>query len=212
MEKLNRIFYNINKSPLKDESGNTYYHVRAVQPQKTIEYNMVAKMVETNASFKQSDAIGVMSEVTATVRQLVLDNNRVHVDGLGYFYPKVRMKKKYVTDPDKIKDSDVMFFSIGFQPEKTWEEDVTKAHLKCWANPLFENNLETPDEPTIRKILHDYFLENNYITRRIFQLRLNLTRYTAQKILNEWSTGEFARLSRIKVGNSYAYIPAGKTL
>jgi len=212
MEKLRRIFYNINKSPLKDESGKTYYHVRAVQPQKTIEYDMVAKMVETNASFKQSDAIGVMSEVTATVRRLVLDNNRVHVDGLGYFYPKVKMKKKYVTNPNNIKDSDVMFFSIGFQPEKTWEKDVTNAHLKCWANPLFENNLEIPDEVTIRKTLYEYFQENNYITRRGFQLRFNLTRYMAEKILNEWSTGEFARLNRVKVGNSYAYIPVGKTL
>jgi predicted histone-like DNA-binding protein len=212
MEKLRRIFYNINKSPLKDESGKTYYHVRAVQPQKTIEYDMVAKMVETNASFKQSDAIGVMSEVTATVRRLVLDNNRVHVDGLGYFYPKVKMKKKYVTNPNNIKDSDVMFFSIGFQPEKTWEKDVTNSHLKCWANPLFENNLEIPDEVTIRKTLYEYFQENNYITRRGFQLRFNLTRYMAEKILNEWSTGEFARLNRVKVGNSYAYIPVGKTL
>lgn len=212
MEKSKQLFYNINESPLKDESGNTYYHVRAVTPQKTISYSKVAKTVEVNASYKQSDVIGVMNEVAATVRQLVLDNNRVHIDGLGYFYPKVKMKKKFVSNPADIKSSDVVFCSIGFKPEKIWMEDARDAHVTCWAPPLLKNNLDKPDDATVRKMLYEYFKSNDHITRKVFQLMLNLSRYAAQKILSEWSTGEFPRLNRIKVGNSYVYTPAGKTL
>ena len=91
-------------------------YVRAITSQTT-NLNSLAHNIQDTTSFTIHDIVGIVSSLVNEIQHEISDGKAVHIDGLGYFYPK--MAGKIVNDAKgKQKLSDARIETLRFMPEK----------------------------------------------------------------------------------------------
>ena len=73
------------------KGGNNMWYGRALHP-TIIDLEAVAERIQLNCSMKKSDVVAVISELVEVIRDEISNSNKVHIDGLGYFYNSLRTK------------------------------------------------------------------------------------------------------------------------
>jgi predicted histone-like DNA-binding protein len=206
MKKGNALHYGIFKSPMKDENGKNIYYVRARSLQKTVSFETICENIQDNASAKVSDVIGITAALSEEIATQLSGNNRVHIEGLGYFSLKMRLnKKKNVTDSRDIRASDITISGVNFQPEKKFITKCTGGKNKF--EIVSKADFHTPDESTIRTSLSEYFKTHTFITIREFAVLINVSYKVSRERLISMSSGEFPRLIAHRLGRQILFCP-----
>lgn len=206
MKKENALHYGIFRSPMKDKDGNNIYYVRARSLQRTIPFKTVCEDIQQNSSPKISDVKGVTAALAEEIATQLSNNNRVHIDGLGYFSLRMRLdKKKNVTDSQDIRASDIKISGISFQPEKSFIEQCAGGNTTYEVATRSITNV--PDESTLRKSMSSYFQSHPFITIRDFADLLGTSYKVAREKLLAMSSGPFTRLRSRRVGRQLLFSP-----
>jgi predicted histone-like DNA-binding protein len=206
MKKENALHYGIFRSPMKDKDGNNIYYVRARSLQRTIPFKTVCEDIQQNSSPKISDVKGVTAALAEEIATQLSNNNRVHIDGLGYFSLRMRLdKKKNVTDSQDIRASDIKISGISFQPEKSFIEQCAGSNTTYEVATRSITNV--PDEGTWRKTLSTYFQSHPFITIRELADLLGISYKVAREKLLAMSSGPFPRLHSRRVGRQLLFSP-----
>lgn len=145
--------------------------------------------------------------------EILTDNYNVHIEGLGNFYLKLSFKerqdengmqvKSHFTDPALITGNDVKVESIGFMPD----EELLR-HGFHFENATGRGNVGHSAQYTKKQIiqrLDEYFKTHDHITRRMMEAVFGITKYMAQKWLEELCTQPPVYLTSRKYGNTLTY-------
>lgn len=82
----------------------------------TVDTEELASIIEANCTVKRSDILAVLSELTVTMKQQLLDSKRVKLDHLGAF--KVAMQTERADTAEKfVPKKNIKSLRIIFQPE-----------------------------------------------------------------------------------------------
>ena len=83
------IFIRLQPSTFKVEGQQERWIARTVS-QGEVHTNEIAKMIESNTSFKKADVIGVLTELVDTMTRELQDGKTVVLDGFGRFHLSVQ--------------------------------------------------------------------------------------------------------------------------
>jgi predicted histone-like DNA-binding protein len=121
------ILYKMNKINAPNTSASGKYFALA---QQTGTWNTrdVARMIQANCSLKESDVLGVISELVDVMRRLLQDSQRVQLDGFGTF--KITIACDPVERPEDFDPKkNVRKLRVIFWPDVTYRPDGTKETL-----------------------------------------------------------------------------------
>lgn len=108
--------YKIYKSNRKG-TGNGMYYAR-VSHRGTSTVNDLAKTMEANSTVKRSDILAVLSELSETMRNELIQGNRVKIDGLGTFKVGIDTKPA-MTAKEFNSKKNIKRIHLVFLPEVT---------------------------------------------------------------------------------------------
>ena len=80
--------YKIYQNPIESSSTYNKFYARAVMT-GTVDTRTVGAKIANNVSAKTSDVVGMLRELSEVIHDALCEGNCVHLDGLGYFYPKI---------------------------------------------------------------------------------------------------------------------------
>ena len=183
------LLYNLYESPLKDKEGNNYIQVRAMPNKETMSYDDIKDYIVRNTSLGVTELNSVPSALRDAILTFLPQNRRIHIDGLGYFYLKLKFKdKKRVTNKKNIKGRDIVIDNLEFLPEASLVNELRSLDVN------FKNyhilNSDNIDKDSIVEKLKEYFKTNDSITIKKFQIEFSTTRYMASLILKDLSSGK----------------------
>ena len=124
---------------------------------------------------------------------------------IGSFVPKLALKRE-ITDPSKVRNSDVELDGVDYNPGKTWNKAIGK-----W---LFDGFLRVDnpdalkvmaDKEHLEEVLRKCLQQRGYTTVSIFAYQAGLTKFSARKQLNAWTQGETPKLLKSKMGHTDIY-------
>lgn len=102
-----------NHAPNNSATGKYFAQVQHTGVWHTRE---IAKLIQSNCSLKESDVLAVLCELQYTLKQLLHNSMRVHLDGIGIF--KMTVRNNPVDKPEDFDPvRDVRALKINFQPE-----------------------------------------------------------------------------------------------
>lgn len=202
--KGNMIEYEVHETP-NPRGGETTYHARRVS------YVMKEKDFIKHINDYSIISEGLYALVTKTlmaeIPEQLLAGRDVHIQGLGTFYLKVRMKQKYVSDPGAITARQLEVEGIGFKPDKEFNRRVRTADVYFERK---ENHGSQPVKMTdVIVKMTDYCKKHHRFTERVLQALFGLSKYKANQICNQLVEGEYAKFTRHKEGNTYYYHRVG---
>ena len=210
------IRFGVFSNPSKDADGNESYHVRhethGVANLKKIVYDLERRHHPEAPHFA-----AVVGELKNQIIDNLTDNYNVHIEGLGNFYLKLGFQKQtnligeevkpHFTDPTKITGNDVVVESIGFIPDEEFLSELRNGdyHFENGTGKGNVGHSTQYNREQIIKGLDEYFENHVHITRQIMEGRFSLTKYMAQKWLDELSEMPSAYLRAEKIGTVFVY-------
>lgn len=214
-----KINYGVFPNPLPDAEGKTTYQVRHMPNGTMNEKEFLAHLKyhnTYNTIMMQSSLSVLRDEIIEQLRE----NKRFRIDGVGTFQMKVGLITKHdeegnpikphFTDPNKITANDVEVQGVSFTPDPSFVKALkakTSTHNKYGRGVAGRNTPYTREQ--IVEFLDNYLKENHSITRKQMQYALNITKYQAQKWLDELTAEGFSKYYGKKQGNTYVYYRYG---
>ena len=212
----NKIKFGVYRNPSKDADGKESYHVRhetngALNEQYII--NHLERYHNPNAPHIE----GVVRVLKEMIVEILTDNYNVHIEGLGNFYLKLGFRERQdengieakprFTDPAQITGNDVKVESIGFTPDEEFLKEL-RNHGYHFENATGRGNVGHSAQYTKEQIiqrLDEHFKTHDYITRRQMEAFFGITKYMAQKWLDELCSQPPVYLVTRKVANVLTY-------
>lgn len=209
------IKFSVHRNPMKDADGKDTFQVRH-------ETNYTAMKADFMEHIKQHHSMRpeVMEMALAVledeIREFLLDNKRLHIEGLGTFFLRIGLKpvvdddgnaqKPRITDPAAINGHDVCIESVGFTPDKAFLSHLGQAvGFENVSGRGIVGHSAIYDEQGVRRRLEAYLNDHDYITCSLMQQEFGLTYYMARKWLVSFSEGPKAFLRRSKLGSSIIF-------
>lgn len=171
------IKYDLYRSPSISDKDPGKMHARVVS-RHTTDTNTIIKQIEYASSLTEADVISALNALTQVMKHELENGNRVHLDGLGYFY--LTLSCPPVDSPKEIRAESVKVKTLAFRPEVKLKKHLKGAKLQ---RVTIKNHSASISESDIDQILVDYFKENTYLTRRKFQELCGFTDSTAARRL-----------------------------
>ncbi len=151
------------------------YHARVVGG-RTIEEKEIVDVIQYRSSLTTGDIKAVLSELHSELVTKLLDGNRVHLPGIGYFYLSLSAPKD--ADPEHTHSQSVKVKGIEFRADQKLKDEILlKAELTRARN---KNHSSSMDIYEVDALLIDYFAEHNVITRKQLEVLCGFTTSTAQ--------------------------------
>ena len=210
------IRFSVHRNPLTDKEGNNTYQVRH-EPTGTVKTKEFTEHLQLHNTIRPAVMEMALAVLKDEIVEMLLDNKRVHIDGLGTFFLKLGFRKEQdeegneqktaFTNPADITGNNVRIDSIGFSPDKAFVEQTNRKAVH------FENltgrgsvghSARYTNEQLVSKI-DDYLTSNDYLTRRTLTHEFGLTSYMALKWLDRLTTGPSPMLKAEKTGNTIIY-------
>lgn len=195
------INFTVHANPLKNGDGETTYQVRqdtrgALSTKGLMKYmrdNHIMPTVELDS------VIGILARLLA---EKMVDNAKVHLEGLGVFSltlglrPDVdedgRKHKRMVTKPETITGNDVEITGVSFVPDKEFMETIRRKapHFSQTGGKGKVGHSPSYTEEQVKAFLSDYLSEKGFINRRMFHFMTGSTQYKTRQWLTQLSTGD----------------------
>lgn len=212
----NRIKFGVYSNPSKDADGKESYHVRH-ETQGALNEQYIIDHLERHHHPEAQHIEAVVRALKEMIVEMLTDNYNVHIEGLGNFYLKLGFRKRqdengqevkpHFTDPAKITGNDVAVESIGFTPDEEFLKEL-RTHGYHFENATGRGNVGHSAKYTreqLIKQLDEFFQTHDFITRRLMEGLFGLTKYMAQKWLDELCTQPPAYLKARKISNVMMY-------
>lgn len=218
MEALDMIpiKYVVLPNPQPDDQGRTTYQVRP-DTRGAMHTRGLVEHMKRYGIMTQYPLDAIIRKLTEEIVEQLFFNRCMHIDGLGTFSLTLGLKpvkdeqgvmhKRQVTDPHEITGNDIEVTGIAFKPDKEFTDLATQ-------RPAYFQNSEprgvvghsvTYTRQDMIATLFGYLAKNETITRRIFIMMWHLTKYQAQKWLEDLTTGDNPPLLVSKPGDAYVY-------
>ncbi|MBR1415395.1 MAG: hypothetical protein IJ570_05980 [Prevotella sp.] len=200
--KKNGFLYEVHPTPAKGRDGGNIVYARPARGMK-MSIDAVDSYCADHHCLRSGELKLVMEEFLKAAAVLMARGYRIDTP-IGSFAPKLALKRE-ITNPDEVKDSDVMLDGVDYIPGKHWDEAIGK-----W---LF-NGFTRADNPNTQELMNDAehleralqaCLKRGYVTTRAFAFQAGLTLYSARKQLEAWTKGDNPKLMRSRMGQMHIY-------
>lgn len=158
-----------------DPDGKPQMHARLIT-HHTATTEELAEDIEKSCSATRSDILLVLSAVSHALRKRLMEGQRVHIEGIGFF--QISLKYDPVNNESAANGKDVHFKSVVFRPEKKLKTELTELSFRHSSQTLHSPRLS---EAEIDALLGTYFKKNRTITREIFRTLCGFTASTAYR-------------------------------
>lgn len=209
------IRFSVHRNPKTDASAPDSFHVRP-ETLQTVGNGILMRYLKNFSGLHDTQVNAVLDNLPQVIVNQLLDNHNVHIDGFGTFSLTLGFRtqgdednpvKPHFTDAAAITGNHVEIKGITFKPAKEF------LSLLCKNGHHFENatgrgkvgHSDQLSEQQVRQFITEYLSEHPHITRRILQLYLHLTEYTATKWLERLTVGPSPLLRGDKAGNTFVY-------
>ncbi len=184
------IKFEIYQSPNNGETQEKHYHARVVNS-TTVNTSQLSQEIHQACSLTESDIKATLIELNRTLVRHLSKGERVHIEGLGYFH--ISLESPSVTDPKKIRATNVKFKSVTFRADKELKGELVNVHTETSQLKVHSSSI---DEEKVNDILTTYFKKRPVIIRRDFEKLFSLTRSTAGRyIVNLVKQGKLKNIS-----------------
>lgn len=208
--------FSVHRNPKKDEAEKDTYQVRH-ECVYTVNTRELVDHLKYHAIARREMIEPALSVLKDEIIEHVLDNKRLHLDGIGTFYLKIGFRDRVdengepmevsFDDPADITGNDLCVKGIGFTPDADFLRDLLE-------KPAYFENVTgrgrvghsvsyTREEMEDR--LREYLSANNHITCRDMQRELGLTEYMSRKWLSTLTAEPTPFLKESKVGQVFLY-------
>lgn len=210
------IRFSVHRNPKPNADGSDTYHVRH-ESLETIGMEQMKGHLQFHNAIKPSLFELAFSELRSELAEHLLENRRIHLEGLGTFFLKLGFCKRedeegneqplHFDDPQQITGNEVVIDSVGFQPDKEFMDSLGdgSVHFENVTGRGRVGHSALYDESRLASLILEYIDAHGYTTRRTLMLEFHLTDYMARKWLSLLSEGTEAPLRAEKVGNIYMY-------
>ena len=197
------MWYEVHPTPMKGNDGKNLVYVRPRSGMK-----LTLKELEDYCSRNYGLRYGELSRTfdvfLRAAGEYLARGYRIDTP-IGSFAPKLSLTKQ-VTSADEVRDHDVRFDGVDYNPGKLWHEQFLQWSdgFRRFQNPDTQEILADKErlEQLMRRCIENH---EGYITAGMFARTSGLTLYSARKQLNEWTQGENPKLLVTKQGKEYIY-------
>lgn len=212
------IYFTVHANPLKNEDGETTYQVRQ-DTRGSLNTKGLQDDLRTHHTMPAVDLEPVVGMLARLLAEKMVDNAKVHLEGLGVFSLTLGLKpevdedgkkhKRVATSPEKITGNDVEITGVSFVPDKAFLETIRSKspHFTQSGGKGRVGHSQDYTEEQVKAFLMDWFSENQYINRRLFRFCTHVTKYKAEQWLRQLSSGENPFLiEEERMRNLYYYL------
>ena len=137
----------------------------------------ISEMIQQSCSLTKADVAAALTALSEIMGRELADGKRVHLCGLGYFYPTLTTTQP-VRAADKGKGGKVVLKSIRFVSDKSLKAEVGGVLTRCRnCNP----DTGTVKNEDVERAVARHFESNGFLLRKDLQLMLGMTRTTAYR-------------------------------
>lgn len=213
---MSTIRFSVHRNPQKDAEGRDTYQVRheclytmgTAELTAHLKYHGLARreVIDTALTILKDEII-----------EQVLDNKRLHFEGLGTFYLKIGFRERTddnglpvkvsFTNPEDITGNDLCVEGIGFTPDAEFQHDLLE-HPVYFENVTGRGRVGHSRNYTREQIIdkvNAYLDTHDYITRSDMMHEFGLTEYKACQWLDMLTEMPEAILTTEKIGKTYIY-------
>jgi hypothetical protein len=195
------IYFTVHANPLKNEDGETTYQVRQ-DTRGSLNTKGLERYMRDNHIMPTINLDSVIETLSRLLAEKMVDNAKVHLEGLGVFSltlglkPEIdeegRKHRRVETSPEKITGNDVEVTGVSFVPDKAFMDTIrNKApHFSQTGGKGKVGHSPDYTEEQVKTFLTNWFSDHQYINRRLFRFSTNVTRYKAEQWLAQLSTGD----------------------
>ena len=195
------IYFSVHANPLKNEDGETTYQVRQ-DTRGALSTKGLMRYMRDNHIMPTVDLASVIGMLARLLAEKMVDNMKVHLEGLGVFsltlglMPEVdeegRKHKRKVTKPETITGNDVEIASVSFVPDKEFMDLIRRKapHFSQTGGKGRVGHSPNYSETQVKTFLSTYLSEKGFINRRMFQFMTGATKYKTRQWLTQLSTGD----------------------
>ncbi len=129
------INFSVHSNPLKNEDGETTYQVRQ-DTRGALSTTGQMRYLRDNHVMPTVDLASVIGMLARLQAEKMVDNAKVHLEGLGVFSLTLGLKpmvdvegqkcKRIVTKPETITGNDVEITDVSFVPDKEFMETIRR--------------------------------------------------------------------------------------
>lgn len=194
--------YEVHPTPVKGKDGRNIVYARPAKGLK-IGITELDKYCAKHYATRDGEVEFVLKEFVKAAAELMAEGYRVDTP-IGSFVPKLGLKRE-ITDPDKVRNSDVVLEGVDYNPGKIWNKSIDGWLFNGFLRVENPNTQEIiQDTERLEKALTEC-LKAGYVTVASFARHAHLTRYSARKQLEAWTKGEKPRLMKSKLSKTDIY-------
>ena len=210
------IKFGVHRNPKKDAEGRETYHVRH-ETDFALNQEYIISQVKTYNAAEASHINPVIGVLREQIVEILTDNHNVHIEGIGNFYLKLGFRKRtdengqevkpHFTDPAKITGNDVVVETINVAPDEEFLKELFKReyhYVNATGHGKVGHSAEVDKEQIIAR-LDLYFQNHDHIIRGEMEALFGITRYMAEKWLNELCSQAPPYLKVGKIANALVY-------
>lgn len=160
-----------------DEEVETTYYAKVIH-RDTITTGELAKKIERESSLTDGDIMGVLTSLSYHLADCLLQGDRVHIEGVGFF--QLSVTAPTIADPDKMRGDYIRVRTIKFLPEKKLKTALTGVTFERVHTG--KHSPEYSDEEMLG-LLDEYFDDHQFILRSELEQLCGFTKSTALKML-----------------------------
>lgn len=210
------IFYRVHPTPMKPGESVQTYHVR--QELKTTKHTReLADHIAKHGIISVGVFEMVLERLKREMVEQLLSGNDLHLDGIGRFSLQIGTRKtkgedgrwhaKTYLNPDELTAHEITIDGITFQPDKEML-DILHSEKRNFVRLKDGYEQEIP-RATLLKKLNNHCQEHGSFSRYDFQRLFGVSRYRAQRMLDELVNDPYPKYYREKFGTSYIYRKTG---
>lgn len=197
------MWYEVHPTPIKGKDGKNLVYVR---PKRGLKLTMrqLEDYCDRRYGLRYSELTRAFDVFIRAAGWFLSEGYRIETP-IGSFAPKLSLKRQ-VTDPAQVKDRDVILEGVEYNPGKIWNKEIGEwlEGFRRYQNPDTQEIMS--DKENLEQVLRDCLQRfNGFVTTGLFAHVSGLTRYSARKQLNEWTTGDHPKLMKTKRGKEHIY-------
>lgn len=200
--KNSGMWYEVHPTPVKGEDGRNLVYVR---PKSGLKLSMkeLEDYCERTNSLRYGELSRAFAAFVRAASRYLAEGYRIDTP-IGSFAPKLALAKQ-VTDVDEVKDRDVRLEGVEYNPGKLWDKEIG-----FWLDGFRRyHNTNTrallTDKERLEQMMRQCLKNQGFVTAGSFARYSGLTRYSARKLLNEWTLGDNPKLLKTKLGKDHIF-------
>jgi predicted histone-like DNA-binding protein len=183
-----------------EKKGKTGLHPRLVMT-GSLSTDEVIKQIHGRSALSPGDVKAALSGLSDILANALSEGKRVHLGGIGYFYPVITAVGEVKADTPR-RGEKVKLKAIRFKADKELKKGFDVMHYHQSTETFHSDNLS---DAAIDKLLTGYFANHSFLTRSKLQELCGLARTTA--IVQLRRLRKEGKLENVGRHNSPIYVP-----